>query len=418
MLKKTRNLIIVFFLTVLLGFGLMVFTYMLPSGRVKNNIANSDTSFSVNDLISGYHTTHLDNYTDSLILGELAYKNPDVGVIKNAMGVYGVVEGTESFQKFISGQEAYITTYERYWHGNLAVLKPLFIFLKYQDVQLLMFLVEFFMLFMIVTLMRKNKLDKYIIPFLISVFLIHPETIGLSFQYSAMYCVLLLSLIILLQFKDKIFDKKLLIYYFMIIGMATSFFDFLTYPAITFGVPIVFYYLLEKEDVSLKDRFKKIILYGILWCIGYLGMWFSKWVIASIVFQENCIKQAINIIFFRSSAEEFSRLSVITTNLGIYKHYTYLIVFLCAILYYGIRLYKNKENISKERMLLSIPLLLICLIPFAWYLVVSNHSYIHYWMTYRELIILFFAGQCLVEYNIIDKKRSDIGEKRRTKKSR
>lgn len=34
--------------------------------------------------------------------------------------------------------------------------------------------------------------------------------------------------------------------------------------------------------------------------------------------------------------------------------------------------------------------------PFFWYIVFRNHSYIHYWFTYREIGISIFAIGCLL----------------------
>ena len=78
------------------------------------------------------------------------------------------------------------------------------------------------------------------------IFIFHsPEVIGLSMQYAPIFFIMLISVFILLKFKDKLLENNNLIYYFLIIGMATSFFDLLTYPLITLRTPLIFYLLLE-----------------------------------------------------------------------------------------------------------------------------------------------------------------------------
>ena len=45
-----------------------------------------------------------------------------------------------------------------------------------------------------------------------------------------------------------------------------------------------------------------------------------------------------------------------------------------------------------------LPLALAALIPFAWYFVAANHTYIHYWYAHRTLAVTAFAvpgGVCL-----------------------
>lgn len=415
MKEKAKSLTKTFFAIVVIGFFLMIFTYLLPMGRIRGRILSGKVVFPAYQTFIGYETTQLDSWTDSLILGEIAHKEPKVGILKNAMGVYGVADGVESFNAYVAGDTSKVTSYERYWHGNLVVLKPLFIFFDYETVKHLIFFFQIIMVYLIIKLMKKNTLEKYTIPFIVSIFLIHPEVMGISLQYSAMYNLLLVSLAVLLKFKDKIFEKDLLMHYFLITGMLTSFFDFLTFPAIIFGVPIVFYFLLDKEGKTFKERLKKLIIYGITWSVGYIGMWFSKWVLASIVFQTNCIKQGINTIFYRSGTTDFTRIDALVRNLSVYRFRGYITIFIMMILYYGYRLYKNRKNINKELLINCLPIAAVGLIPFVWYLVVSNHSYIHYWMTYREMIIFFFATQCVLEYLINNKDRRIESEKRSIK---
>ena len=42
-----------------------------------------------------------------------------------------------------------------------------------------------------------------------------------------------------------------------------------------------------------------------------------------------------------------------------------------------------------------IPYMLICLIPFTWYMVLRNHSYIHISFTYRALSVAVFSFLCM-----------------------
>ena len=397
MLKKARNLVLLFLAVVLLGFISMIITYSLPIEKIHNRVVdNADISFPIYRTNHKYETTSLDLYTDSIILGEIAYYKKDASLLDNAMSIYSS-QGMDGFKAYVSGDESGVCEYARYWHGNLVVLKPLFYFLDYNSIKVLELFFQLLMIIVIIKLMKKNKIEKFIAPFLLSTFFIHPEVISLSFQFHAMYNLLLVSLVVLLKFKDFFFKNNRLIYYFLVIGMLTSFFDFLTYPAIIFGVPIIFYLMLEDKKKTLKDKIINIIKYGLLWSIGYLGMWFSKWVLASIILHHNVIEDAVNVIFFRTSDAKYSRFGAIAQNVLIYKQRAYFVIILGILLYYFVRLIKNRKYLNKKKFINIIPLILISLIPFAWYFVMSNHSYIHYWMTYRELLIFWLAMFCGLE---------------------
>ena len=397
MLKRTFNFTLVFIGIVLFGFITMVLSYCIPNQKIKENIVNDlYQSFNVYQILPGSEETTLDVSTDSIILGELITYKKDKSLLENTVEVYGHKGGVEGLKNHVAGKKVEIEDYTRYWHGYLIILKPLFLLFTYSTLKLMQLFFQLILIIVLAKLMKKNNLEKYIIPLLISLFLIHPEAIGMTFQYSSMYNLMLISSIILLKYNEKFNNKNLFSYYFLIVGMLTSFFDFLTYPAVTFGIPIIFYLLLNKK--TIKKQILDIIKYGLIWCTGYIGMWFSKWVIASIILNENVISSSLGAVFWRSSADEFTRLDAIKNNIMVYREEGYFYIFLSIIIYYIIKIFKNRNNIKKNNLIKIIPFVLIAIIPFAWYFVISNHSYIHYWMTYRELLIFCLAGTVSLEY--------------------
>ena len=390
---------------VMLGFSLMVLAYTLPTDIAHDNIVHdAETLYNLDQLVIPEHfTTKLDIYTDTLILSEISYYNENVSLIDNAMSVYGIRDGAD-FQKFIEGDDSVIDEYPRYWHGNLVVYKPLFCFVDYNAVKILELFFEMVMITAIVRLMFKNNLKNYIIPFILSLFFIHPEVIGICLQYMPMFNLMLISVYILLKFKDYLLENDRIIYYFLIVGMSAGFFDFTTYPLITFGIPTIYYMLLENDKQTLKTNVLKIILFGLIWGVGFVGMWASKWIISSIILDKNVIANALDKLLWRTSSIKFTRIDAIWANVSIYKKIEYLMIMGLIGIYYIKRLISAKQNITKDNVKNLIPFILIALTPFAWYFIVSNHSFIHCPFTYRTLLILFFAVMCSFEY-IISKKK-------------
>ena len=41
------------------------------------------------------------------------------------------------------------------------------------------------------------------------------------------------------------------------------------------------------------------------------------------------------------------------------------------------------------------PFIALCVLPFVWYVCAANHSYVHAFFTYRELVITALSGMCL-----------------------
>ena len=106
---------------------------------------------------------------------------------------------------------------------------------------------------------------------------------------------------------------------FFVVGGLATFFDLLTVPIITLGIPLTLLILLQnKQDFNIKKSIIEIIKLSILWVIGYVMIFVSKWVIASIILQKDAITVAINQIFFRVNGSEdypATRLGAIKENL-------------------------------------------------------------------------------------------------------
>lgn len=400
MFKTIQNCALIFIIIVLLGFLLMCVTYSLPNENVHDHIMKDVEVFKELHpiIIPNDSTTLLDVFTDSIIITELLDKTEYDSNSKNAMAVYGA--SPSDFNSFIEGNKDVTFQYPRYWHGNLVVYHTFFNFIDYDGIKILQLFCELILIIGILKMMIDNNLKCYTIPFIISLFFIHPEVIGLSMQYAPIFFIMLISVFILLKFKDKLLENNNLIYYFLIIGMATSFFDLLTYPLITLGTPLIFYLLLENNKKSLKENMMKLLLFVGIWFFGYIGMWVSKWIISSIVLNQDIISNGLEVISVRSSTEGVSRFDALFKNISIYNYPYYIGIMILIGIYYIARLIKIKETITINKLKKIIPFLLIGITPFLWYLFASNHSYIHYWMTYRILFVFFFAIMCSLEYLI------------------
>lgn len=402
--------------TILLGFVLMLITYAIPSGRVIKNIEQSIDCFPAEthypQIIPDYSSTQLDNYTDALILNELYYTNSNQTVVTKALRVYSRLTETspvKSLHRSVNHtNHVKPMAYERYWHGNLFVIKILMLFMDYRAIRFLNMFAITLLLYFICKWMKKRKIDKFIIPFLLSILFINPLVISLSFQFCAVFYMMLISVLCMLKYKEKFDSKNLYPYYFLFVGMVTSFFDFLTYPLVTLGTLLAFYVVLYNKKQGVKeyiiDIIKKIIFYSLLWGIGYGIMWSSKWVISSVILHENLIKDAIVQILHRTETVEYTRLGAIEANIKVFNRPAYYYLILMIVLYNIIRFIRIRNSINWNRIVTIIPYIIIAIMPFCWYYVLSNHSSMHYWFTYRSLILCIMSGLFFIEELFENKK--------------
>ena len=147
-----------------------------------------------------------------------------------------------------------------------------------------------------------------------------------------------------------------------------------------------------KKRSNIISVFGNIAKYCVAWVCGYGGMWIGKWLLGSIVTGENILSDAMNQVAVRTdntvAQEEFSftelmgRLFYASNKLVI----CFAIFAIVLLVIYG--MFKKKIKISLNSFVVCS---IIGAMPFVWYAVLGNHSWIHFWFAYRELAIFINA---------------------------
>lgn len=400
-MKETCKTIVALILGLMAATILMLLINLLPEKAMKQHITESvkvmEQEQDYHEVIPGMISSRLDNFTDSIMLVSSAHK-AETGLIDRTMNGYRVLyEGktpSETLAAYGTGEEGYsVSPYSRYWHGYQIVLKPLLLFFNYQEIRYLNMCLQFLLIIGIVIEMVKKKMGIYIFSYMVMLFSLMPFSIGLSLQFSSVFYITNIAVYVLLKWFEIIKEKKNFFLFFLIVGMLTSFMDLLTYPLVTLGIPLVFYFLLMEKKTLLYNVIKTV-KYSIIWAIGYIGMWSGKWIIGSILLRKNIITDAIDALLNRTSSEtadaSFTHWSVIEKNTGAMFSTPVKLLFLGTLLILLVVLI-CKTIRDKKNYFANWHYLLIACMPIAWYMVAANHSYMHFWFTYRELSILIFA---------------------------
>lgn len=386
-----------------IGLVLLMLVFSIPVERMLTNARASIEIFEKEgpfpQTVAGYKATTLDNYTDAWMLRNAFYDGEE-SAFQKSMHIYykgyhseEINNVCESMIAYLNGKEgAERHSYARYWHGYLILLKPLLYFFDYGDIRGILKLTEMSLLIWLCVLFERKKMSRFLPALAVTLFCIGFHEIGQSMQYSWVFLIAsAASLCLLLRY--PVIDRKLV---FLVTGMCTSYFDFLTYPLFTLGMPLVVLLLLM-EKAEEEGAVKEIFRNSVFWGIGYFGFWVEKWVLCNLLTEENIIADAFRSISERVGRSVFDEpvgyVETVLENMGILFKYPYVLAVFGGILLMVTGLRKSRLKVLKE---LTAGYLLIASYPLIWYAATVNHSYVHADMTYRTLGISIFSVLCMI----------------------
>ncbi|NLC87756.1 MAG: hypothetical protein GX682_03150 [Clostridiaceae bacterium] len=283
-------------------------------------------------------------------------------------------QGKESFE------------YARYWHGYLSIIRPLLLIFNITQIRILLTIIFLMLAIILLYLIAKKINIITMIIFLLSLITIEYFYIGVSLQGSFVFLITMILSIIILMKDGKIKNLGLS---FFVVGMITNYFDFLTVPLITFGFPMILYFLLKQKEEKIRSKQAILIIIktGLAWVIGYALTWFTKWVLVDVFCNRNMITSAIQQVLYRSRGNNISLFDGMLKNLH-YEKYIIIFLIFVKLNYMIFRKFLVKPKIQKKYLIEdSIPYIIIALLPFIWYLIVGQHSNNHPFFTYRNLLL-------------------------------
>ncbi len=392
------------------GVLLLYGVYLLPTARMEAHMPATAEIFAQEGayplIARWWATSYLDNTTDSVMFME-ASDQSDLPTLQRALlvprGRFASASEDPNGKddsildpvgRYVLGLSfSGVTTYPRYWHGYLLYVRPLLALTHYGNMRILNGVIQAALVLLLFWRMVKKDRRELILPWLLMYLVLMPLSLAKSLQFSSCFYILLLSSHACLSAEQ---DRNRLAGLFLYAGIATAYFDFLTYPAATFGVPAVLALsLLRGETAERKLAF--LVRAGLGWCFGYAGMWALKWGIASLLTDENVILDAWDNIRFRTSHAMPGSAPAISTasclrmvTVGFFRSPLAVPAAVYAVVM-AFRLVGHRGAGVKERLLIVLPYLLVGLLPFAWYCLTVNHSYVHYYFTCRALCVSVLA---------------------------
>lgn len=381
-----RYLTLYFSLLFLAVFSLYV-VHLIPTSSLKSQLEKSLPTFQKEGIYPSYglypRPIVLDNYTDSLMLNTAYYQEspPLKAALLNERLVVSAKE-SDQIKNLVAAykDQGQTATYQRYWHGYLVWLRPLLTVFTYAQIRAVMQLSLYTVFTFLVYLAYKKRGWAVSSALLLSALAVDFFFIGVSMQFVAVFLIGILAACYLLK-KGSPQNEKVI---FATTGMLSAFFDLLTAPVVSLG------WLLF---VSPSRKVSSLIKNCLSWAVGYSVFWFSKWALVELLYGTGALSDAWHHVVNRTVTQadtNFSKGQAILLNVYQLIGYAKASKILVAMLVLGalvslIIFHHRKLNKSKRRNIIY--WMLVAVIPYAWYLVAANHSYLHVWFTYRAQLL-------------------------------
>ena len=395
---KPLYAVMLLLLCCVVGFALLTAAFCLPLSGLRDAQETAAVFRSEGNrpqTIPTYTGSTGDGFTDALMLAEAIFDDPDVSPLEQAVHVYrryATDSASADLAEQLEGNDLPFTiSYERYWHGFLVILRPLLMVFSYADLRMLCCVMQMLLFALVIVMLARRGMTQLALPFTAMLLTLSPMGTLLSLQYFSAYSLMMLGVLVVLRGDRRLSQGAGYLYFFLMQGILTCYFDFLTYPLVTLCMPLLLSLYLHRDEQGLLGF---AIAAGVAWCVGYLGFWALKWIAGSLLAQENLIRSALYRVLYQSTPAgdvAAGRLDAIRVNLAAFCRPGYAVLYLGSALLCAWPMLRRRSG-ARRLLAGGRPLLLLlALLPLAWWFLAANHSLVHTFFTCKELSVTVFA---------------------------
>ena len=435
-MKNILKYIVTFILMIVVFCVLLTITSLIPREALTKKVKESSTILcnqgnSLIIFIDG-RPTKFDNYTDSLMINTaysidnttpfyssmVARKNyikgkteivyPDTTGELKSSSKYKALNQVGDLRDTVNNDTVESFEYSRYWHGYLIFLRPLLVLFNISQIRAILTVIYVILAaILLYKIYKKINLGTAII-FLCGLMICDYFYLGITLQGTPVFLITMISSILILS--EKIKDKGI---FFLIIGGLTNFFDFLTVPILTLGIPLLVYSLIQnKNKCNIKKLFLELFKYCVMWTIGYGGVWITKWLLLDLFYNKDIIQTVLEQFKYRSS-NKITQKELLNSIKFALKPISISFVITLVLLIIKLIKYKKSNNLKDVKfdfkeisVYLSIGLLAVL-----WILLLKQHFVQHIFFTYRNMTLISISV-FLIIYNLFTKKEHSENEEK------
>ena len=419
---------------------LLVTTACIPRSLIQRQSEKSAEYFAQRKpfavLLSDYVNSMQDNYSDTILL-DILYcidsEQPFSSVIRAPFAREEEENAYEGYLAAVKEGREPNQEYGRYWHGSMVLLRPLMIFMPVAGIRILCGTAIVMLQAAVVAVLWRRKRRAFGLCYLLGFLLIHPWMLFHCLEYGMVFLVASAASLVMVLKRRR--TPAFTYPFFAVVGVITCFVDFLTTETLTFTLPMLLLIAeqglagegrdteeqyLSGRNSNLRGQTSKsvgngviaIIKNGICWLGGYLGMFVLKIVLLTVVAGKDAMLSSMSQGFLRLGGEVMDSNASSARPVGALRRFSGSIWHNLACLYpthagkmeaAGIWLttlvivaigfaviYLLHGAMDWTTIILMVGL---ALLPYLRFLALSNHSYIHFFFTYRAqmvTLVVFF----------------------------
>ena len=404
-LKHIIKYILVFALTAALCAALLVSSALIPKEAVRENTLRSAGFFAENgifcDRITGSAATRIDNYADTITvsIGWCFDENDPLGSTMRAEYYNNDYENVrDSFAKGLQDSGYARTEYLRYWHGSSAVSRIMHAFTDISGMHACAAVLIFTLAAVLLAVLIRFRLYAEAVCSALALISVSIWFVPDSIQNVWCFIIMLAAapLCVLSAMKGRYESVCTVL---LISGVVTNFFDFLTVETLTLLFPLILVISIKRrKGGSLKDDLIYAAKCCALWLGGYCLMWVLKWICAAVILNIDVLPY----IGGHISERMYDRgdiglaaylIEMLARNIGCLFPFGYTepgviaAVLLTLVFCFYVFVFR-KKGWDKRTVLIF---MLLGAVVFIRYFVLHNHSYGHYFFTYRAQASVMLA---------------------------
>ena len=406
--------------------GALVLAYCIPTSMIDKHVKQSLSHLAPDNknywyMLPGKQTLRLDDYATAVMLNlaDHGSSDPIVNAFANPqMSASGKQSQPAILASGIGLPDSELTGhYSRYWHGYLVFLKPLLVFFNLAQIRTLAMASFSFLLLVATALLARREGVGVAIGFALPFFLLNYWTAIYSPPLSAPFWIgLLASLYVIVKTRRgydllAVGEASRWALRMFAIGALTVYFDFLTAPLITLGMPLALLLVLSRRSLTRSDLLRTLgLVIGCCatWALGYFGLWVTKWALATAItpyniFEDAASQASIRLDTYTSERkiQSVTRLDSLMANVRVMGNAAIPMLLLpfAVYAYALIRRAVKRDWVAPPACVVA-AIVILAILPAIWYVVLVNHSVQHYWFTYREFLVTLsclylLAGACI-----------------------